>query len=197
MPADRERRTPRLEQIWFGIAALALAWLLMQAVHELGHVVFAWIAGSDVHRVVLHPLAISRTDVAPQSRFILWGGFVMGTALPAVFWAVAERFFRRAAGYIAFFAGFCAIANGGYLLTGCCAPVGDTRELARRGESPWLMAGLGLLGVASGLWIWHRLDRRTRGGGFFAGKTPRADVIAVTITLAVVVLLECLLSSPR
>ena len=57
------------------VATLLLSWLLMQAVHELGHAIGAWISGGHVERVVLHPLTISRTDVpcgvrrASHSRF--------------------------------------------------------------------------------------------------------------------------------
>ena len=49
-------------------ALLVASWFLMQAVHELGHVLAAWLTGGAVQRVVLSPLEISRTDVMPNPR---------------------------------------------------------------------------------------------------------------------------------
>ena len=40
------------------------AWLGMQQVHELGHVIGALVTGAQIESVVLHPLTISRTDLA-------------------------------------------------------------------------------------------------------------------------------------
>jgi len=47
-------------------ALIPLCWLAMQIIHEAGHVLAAWVTGGTVTAVVLHPLAISRTDVAPN-----------------------------------------------------------------------------------------------------------------------------------
>jgi hypothetical protein len=46
--------------------AIGLSWLAMMAIHEFGHVLHALVSGARVERVVLHPLAISRTDVSPN-----------------------------------------------------------------------------------------------------------------------------------
>jgi hypothetical protein len=40
------------------------SWLGMQALHELGHVLGAWVTGGVVSRVVLDPRTFSRTDLA-------------------------------------------------------------------------------------------------------------------------------------
>lgn len=50
------------------------SWLGMQAVHEAGHVVGAWLTDGRVARVVLHPLTISRTDLAenPRPLAVVW-----------------------------------------------------------------------------------------------------------------------------
>ena len=50
------------------------SWLGMQAVHELGHVFGAWLTGGRVQQVVLHPLTISRTDLAenPSPLVVVW-----------------------------------------------------------------------------------------------------------------------------
>ena len=65
-----------IEQIVFIASLLALSWLAMQAIHELGHVVGALATGGSITRVVLHPLQISRTDVLPnpQPGVVVWLG---------------------------------------------------------------------------------------------------------------------------
>lgn len=40
----------------------------MQAIHECGHVLGAWLTGGQVARVVLNPLTLSRTDLAENPR---------------------------------------------------------------------------------------------------------------------------------
>ncbi|MFQ5732055.1 MAG: M50 family metallopeptidase [Planctomycetaceae bacterium] len=194
-PKPISRRSPPAV-IWFCMAGVLSSWLLMQAVHEFGHVLHAWCSGGSVQRVVLHPLAISRTDVRPNPspRFVAWGGFVWGVAVPLLVWAAGIRWRWRIAGCLAFFAGFCLIANGAYLTTGVRSPVGDTRDLLRHGDSPWLMFAAGAFGIAGGLWIWHRLDGRLRGS--FAEKLARRDVVVVTGVLLAVVIVEFVLSMP-
>jgi hypothetical protein len=61
-----------------------LSWLAMQAVHELGHILAAWLTGGTVERVILEPLAISRTDVSPNPSplAVAWAGPLVGVALP-------------------------------------------------------------------------------------------------------------------
>jgi hypothetical protein len=54
----------RLFQVILIAATLCLSWLGMMIVHELGHVLLAWASGETIFKVVLHPLAISRTDVS-------------------------------------------------------------------------------------------------------------------------------------
>lgn len=66
------------------VALALLSWLLMQAVHELGHVAAALATGGTVERVVLHPLTISRTDVADDSYPLVTvaAGPLLGVVLP-------------------------------------------------------------------------------------------------------------------
>jgi len=68
------------------LTILCLSWLGMMAVHELGHIVGAVITGGDVVRVVLHPAAISRTDVSPNPSplIVAWAGPVLGCLIPAL-----------------------------------------------------------------------------------------------------------------
>ena len=72
----------RFQQVLLIVSMLALSWLMMQAVHEFGHVVAAWATGGAVTKVVLHPSALSRTDVEPnpQPLAVAWGGPLIGIA---------------------------------------------------------------------------------------------------------------------
>ena len=73
-------------RILFVISTLSLSWLGMMAVHELGHIAVALLTGGKVVRVVLHPAAISRTDVSPNPSPLLvaWGGPLVGCLIPVV-----------------------------------------------------------------------------------------------------------------
>ena len=64
----------RLLQIVLIGSTVVGSWLGMQAVHEAGHVLGAWLTGGRVARVVLHPLTISRTDLAenPWPLAVVW-----------------------------------------------------------------------------------------------------------------------------
>src|SRR5436190_23321694 len=107
----------RVRPIALIIATLAGSWLAMQAVHELGHVLGAWLTGGRVARVVLHPLTISRTDLAdnPKPLVVVWAGPLVGVALPTLLWAAAAAARRPGAFVLRFFAGFCLLTNGLYI----------------------------------------------------------------------------------
>ena len=64
----------RFHQILFAASLVALCWFAMMAVHELGHVVGALVTGGSIERMVLYPLAISRTDVSPNPHpaIVVW-----------------------------------------------------------------------------------------------------------------------------
>lgn len=131
----------------------------MQIVHELGHVVTAWASGGHVVGVVLHPLQISRTDVAPNPSPLLvaWAGPLLGIVLPCAAWGVA-RFNEMSTVYLfRFFAGFCLIANGAYLAAGIFEPVGDAAEILRLGGSSWTLGLFGLASAPVGFRLWHQL----------------------------------------
>ena len=74
----------RLVQVTLILSTLALSWLWMMIVHELGHVSLAWACGETVSKVVLHPLAISRTDVTHDKHplLVIWGGAALGSLIP-------------------------------------------------------------------------------------------------------------------
>lgn len=94
---------------------LPLCWLVMMAVHELGHVVGAAVTGGTVERVVSHPLTISRTDVSPNPDpllGIIWAGPIAGVLLPLALLVVFKGV-RIAFPYLPqFYTGSYLIANG-------------------------------------------------------------------------------------
>src|SRR5262245_2292907 len=108
-------------------STLALCWLGMMAVHELGHVCGAWVTGGRVGKVVLHPSTISRADLThnPRPLVVVWAGPVVGVVAPLAAWGVAAGL-RWSEAYLArFFAGFCLLANGAYIGAGSFEGVGD------------------------------------------------------------------------
>lgn len=143
-------------------ALLVASWFLMQAVHELGHVLAAWATGGSVQRVVLSPLEISRTDVLPNPHplAVAWAGPLVGVALPL---ATLPLFRRQARARLVatFFAGFCLIANGAYIGLGSIAGVGDAGDILRHGSPRWLLVAFGVAAFAAGLGLWHSLGPLT------------------------------------
>jgi len=139
----------------------------MQAIHEFGHVLTAWATGGSVVRVVLHPVAISRTDVSPNPRplAVAWGGPLLGVLGPLLL-VIVSRFIavKRFDGrlYVDFFAGFCLIANGAYIGLGSFGRIGDAGDLLRHGSPQWLLVAFGVSAIAAGLLIWHLALERHR-----------------------------------
>ena len=149
----------RFRQLMFVLSLLALNWFGMMAVHELGHVLGAIATGGSIERVVLHPLAISRTDVAPNPHpaIVVWLGPITGCVLPLGALFAVPRRFRFAQGTAQFFAGFCLIANGAYISIGWFDQVGDCREMLQTGTPVWVMVLFGVAAIPSGLCLWHGL----------------------------------------
>ncbi len=149
----------RLFQILLIASFVAFSWLGFMVVHEFGHVAAAWLTGGEVSRVVLHPLQISWTALGrnPHPLWVAWGGAVAGALLPLGLWAFArasripfEYLFR-------FFAGFCLIANGLYLVVDAFGRGGDGGTLIRYGAPVWQLFAFGVLATPGGFWLWHGL----------------------------------------
>jgi hypothetical protein len=138
-------------------STLVGSWLGMQAVHEFGHVAGAWATGGSVARVVLHPFAISRTDVAggPSPGVVVWAGPVVGAALPVAAWLLAAAARLPGTFVLRFFAGFCLVANGLYIGLGSFGRIGDCGQMLRHGSEPWQLWAFGLTVVPAGAWLWH------------------------------------------
>jgi hypothetical protein len=148
----------RLPQVVLISSTLLGSWLAMQAVHESGHVLGAWLTGGRVARVVLHPLTISRTDLAdnPHPLIVAWAGPVVGIVVPLLFWGVAAASRLPGAFVLRFFAGFCLLANGLYIGVGSFDGVGDCGEMLRHGSQAWQLWLFGAVTAPAGLWLWHR-----------------------------------------
>lgn len=172
---------------------MPLCWLSMMAVHEGGHFFCARLTNGVVKSVVLHPLAISRTDVMPNPEplIVCWGGPIVGFVAPLVAWGICRVMLVRFAFLTRFFAGFCLITNGAYIGCGSFDGIGDAGDLLRLGVSPLLLWGFGLLTISTGLWVWH-------GTGADFGFGPQAKAVdpaatrLTTILLIVIVGLEFL-----
>jgi hypothetical protein len=153
----KSSRLSRVPQIVLILSTLLSCWLGMQAIHELGHVLAALASEGSVKQVVLHPLAISRTDLEanPHPLFVVWGGPMLGTLVPLAIWALFA-FLKSAATFVArFFAGFCLIANGLYIGTGSFNRIGDCREMLLHGSSLWQLWLFGAVTVPLGFALWN------------------------------------------
>ncbi len=178
----------RVRQIILVTTFLAFSWLAMQAVHECGHVLAALATGGMVQKVVLHPLALSRTDVSPNphSLVVVWAGPLLGSLLPLLGWALAVRWCLPYVFLWRFFAGFCLVANGVYLVGGSFARGADPGDLMRLGVPQVVLIAVGLAGTAYGLWLWHRQGHYF-GLGASGADVQTGAVIASVLLLAAVV----------
>ena len=180
-------RMKAAQAVLIGSTILA-SWLGMQAVHELGHVCGAWLTGGHVSRVVLHPLAISRTDLAenPAPLIVVWAGPLLGAAVPVLAWLAAALAKTPGSFLLRFFAGFCLVANGLYIGLGSFGRIGDCGEMLRHGSQPWQLGLFGLLTVPAGFWLWHK-----QGPNFGLGPSAKpisATVAYVTLGVCVVMI---------
>ena len=169
---------------------LPLCWFAMMAAHELGHIVGAWLTGGAVAKVVLHPLTISRTDLAhnPHPLAVTWAGPLLGVLLPLLLWLPSQRWGWPGWYVLRFFAGFCLIANGAYLGVGVFDRVGDAGDLLRYGAAPWQLVAFGLVTVPAGFAMWHRLGPHF---GFGADVDRRVAWGCAGMLVVLVALMAC------
>lgn len=186
---DADARFSKVLLVLFIGSLLLLCWLSMQVVHELGHVLAAWVTGGRIKALVLHPLVISRTDVSPnpEALVVVWGGPIVGTIGPLVVWSVVRWLHLSSAYLWRFFAGFCCVANGVYLGTGVVYPVGDASEMLRLGSSVWVLGVFGSVATVIGFVLWNGEGER-----FGLGPRGRAidrNHVAGVVTLLVLVVI--------
>ena len=137
-----------------------VCWFGMETIHELGHVLAAWVSGATVERVVLLP--VSRTDVSGVTHpLLVYGaGAVFGAVFPGLLWLIVRWLRLRTAFLFRFFAGFCLLANGAYI--GCdfstTGPT-DAGLLIEHGAMRLVLVLFGVLCMSGGLFLWHRQSR--------------------------------------
>jgi len=148
---------PRIPQAILIASTILAYWLGMQAVHEAGHVLGAWLTGGRVAQVVLNPLTISRTDLDhnPHPLAVVWAGPVVGVLAPLTLWLIATALRTSVAFLLRFFTGFCLVANGAYIGVGAFWRIGDCGEMLRTGSAIWQLGLFGAAAIPAGLWLWH------------------------------------------
>jgi hypothetical protein len=187
--------TRRGFQILLIVSALGLSWLGMMALHELGHVLHAWLTGGAVEGLVLHPLAISRTDVSPnpQPLCVAWGGAIWGCLLPLGLFVAMVLAARRCAWLGRWFAGFCLVVNGAYLAGGAVLSSrgggDDPGTLLEHGAARWQLIAFGLPAIAIGLYLWNGLGPHF-GLGDARGEVDRRVAVGVLLAWVMVVAME-------
>ncbi len=192
--------TKRFEQAILIATFLAFSWLAMQAVHELGHVLAAWVTGAEVTRVALDPLIISRTDLGhnPHPAVVVWAGPVLGCLLPLLAFLTATACRAPGVYLFRFFAGFCLIANGAYIAVGpAVGPADgavDSGVMMRHGSPRWVLIVFGLLTTALGLYLWHRQGRHF-GLAEAKGQVSRRAAFVSASLLVAIVAVECMFNS--
>ena len=147
-------------RIVFLLAFLIACWFGMTAVHEIGHVLAAWLCGATVERVVLLPLSRTDTHGVTHPLFVHGAGVVFGATFPVLLWSAAYRLRWKTALLFRFFAGFCLIANGAYI--GCDFSVTgptDAGLLIEHGASRLVLVLFGIACVSGGLFLWHGQSR--------------------------------------
>lgn len=190
-----------LTTIIFLICLCELSWLLMQVVHEQGHVLVAWISGMTVVDVILHPLRISETVIEPKPvpTAVIWAGPVVGSVIPGILWGL-DRSLRGKKDLpeacLRFFAGFCLLANGAYLGSAFQMPVGDAFDLVQGGTPLWQLGLFGLIGMGLGLWCWDSLRPRL-GIGRDAAPISGKSAALTALALAILLLIELVVLSSR
>ena len=180
----------RLHQGVLIVSVVLGSWLGMQAVHEAGHVLGAYLSGGHIARVVLHPLTISRTDLEdnPQPLFVVWAGPVFGVLLPMALWLLAAGLRLPGAFVLRFFAGFCLIANGAYIAGGSFDRIGDCGVMLQHGSATWQLWLFGAVTMPAGLWLWHRQGPHFGLGRSRGRVSPGVAYASLVVCLALLVL---------
>ncbi len=178
----------RTYQILLIFSVLGFSWLGMQAVHEVGHILGAILTGGTVTRVVLHPLALSRTEVSPNPGllFVVWAGPVFGSLLPVLCWFIARAVKCPGLYLFRFFAGFCLIANGVYIGMGSFNGVADAGDMLRHGSSQWQLILFALLTVPPGFYLWNGLGPKFGLGKAKSSVSRPAALISLTLFILII-----------
>ena len=180
------------------LAAWAGFYLVM-ASHESGHLLAALATGGRIDRLDLSPIGLSQTHLAhnPRTLVVAWAGPVVGVLDPLLAWLLVVWMRRRSQPIveepvITFLAGMCLIANGAYLGLGWIDRIGDAGQMMRLGTPIALMIGVGIVCVAIGLLLWHRMGNGLRLSQL-TGKNTRRLIVGSLFILAAGFTLEIVL----
>lgn len=186
----------RFEQAILIITFIAFSWLAMQAVHELGHVVAAWLTKAEIIRIALHPCIISQTEIGhnPHPSIVVWAGPLVGSVLPLLAWLLAKVCRAPGVYLFRFFAGVCLIANGVYIAFGPSEGLADTGVMMEHGSPRWLMALFGIITVPLGLYLWHRQGKHF-GLGEAKGHVSRSAAVVSALLLILLAGVELFFNS--
>jgi hypothetical protein len=187
----------RAFQVLLIISFLAFCWLGFMAVHEFGHIAIACMSGGSLSHITLHPLQISWSTFSPNPhpRLVAWGGPVFGSLLPLGLLGIARTFRAPWTYLFRFFAGFCLLANGVYMLIDTFDRGGDAGTLLHHGASFWQIILFGLIAAPLGFWCWHGLGPHF-GLGSAHGKVSRTATFVSASLLAITIAAELLLYQP-
>lgn len=187
----------RTNQAILILSFIPFCWLAMMAMHELGHILAAWITGGHVTQVVLYPLDFSRTDVSPNPMplCVAWSGPIMGVGLPLCIWGIFWGWSLPGDYLTRFLAGFCLIANGAYIGFGSFGKIGDAGDMIRLHAERWPLWIFGLITIPIGFWLWHGLGPRFGLGESKGQVEPWAAHLS--LGLFVVTFLATFFLSPR
>jgi hypothetical protein len=185
------------------VSTAGLSWLLMMAVHESGHVLHGWWSGARLAGLHLPVWGFSRTDFAvnPHPLFVAWGGPFWGCLWPLAVAGIlripsaGRRHTECACYYLAaWFAGFCLVANGAYLLGGAFLGGGgdDAGVILQSGGHRWQLVAFGLPTIAAGLYLWNGLGPYF-GLGAARGRVDHRAAVGVAVALVCVILILLLL----
>lgn len=107
----------------------------MVTTHELGHVIAGTLSGGQLVDAELRPWKLPHSHFMPDPRPLvtLWGGPILGVAMPLLMAAMI----RRNWGW--FIADFCVIAGGTYIALAWISnePLLDTARLLKAGAPRW------------------------------------------------------------
>ena len=116
---------------------------------------------------------------------------MLGALVPVAFLMLAHLLRSPGLYLFRFFAGFCLIANGLYLLVDSFGRGGDGGTLVHEGASPWALRLFGIAATPMGFWLWHGLGSHF-GLGMAHGRVSRSAVITSVSLLAATVIVELL-----
>lgn len=169
------------------LLTLIASWYAMMIVHESGHILAALATASKIDRVHLPWLGFSQTEISNYHHptLVVAAGPTLGVILPVLIWATCPRL--SWAPLLRFFAGFCLVANGGYIASAMLHAAGDADDLVALGTPRWILGVTGCLSVAVGLQLWNGLGPSfgLAASGVPAGSIRRASIACALVLVAV------------